>query len=66
MLDHTGGEEEKRKEREERKMREKLQLLSKIYGDRWVNFCQAKNYRSSARQRLRMGTENMRFHPGFK
>ena len=42
MLDQTGGKE-KRKKREGRKMREKLQLLSTIYGDRWVGFLRAKN-----------------------
>ena len=34
---------EKKKKREERKMREKLQLLSMIYGDQWVGFRRAKN-----------------------
>ena len=38
-----GGGGRKRKEREERKKREKLQLLSMIYGDRWVGFRRAKN-----------------------
>ena len=34
---------EKKERREERKRREKLQLLSTIYGDRWVGFRWAKN-----------------------
>ena len=51
-LDQTnsvGREKEREKERrekderEERKMREKLQLLSTIYGDWWVGFHRAKN-----------------------
>ena len=35
--------EKEREKREERKRRKKLQLLSTIYGDRWVGFRQAKN-----------------------
>ena len=36
-----GGEKEKGGE--ERKRKEKLQLLSTIYGDRWVGFRRANN-----------------------
>ena len=37
------GGEEKKKGGRKRKRREKLQLLSTIYEDRWVSFCRAKN-----------------------
>ena len=42
-LDQTNSMEREEKKREERKMRENLQLLSTIYGDRWDGFRRGKN-----------------------
>ena len=52
--------ERKRKKRkqkkEEEKMSEKLHLLSRIYGDRIVNFRRSKRQSSSTRRELHVGT----------
>ena len=46
--------------------RERRQLLSMIHGDRLVGIHRVKNESSSTRQGLRVGTENVGFHQGFK
>ena len=44
------------KEKEKEKRSEKLHLLSRIYGDWAVGFCQSKRQSSSTRRELRVGT----------
>ena len=51
---------------EEREMEREFQLLSTIYRDRLVGIRPAKNESSSTRREVRVGTENMGFHRGFK
>ena len=56
--ERIGGKKEKeRKEnREEKKRSERLQLLSRISGDRTIEFCWSKRESSSTQRELRMGT----------
>ena len=51
--------------REEEK-RKKSKLLYSIYRVLSVRICRAKKESSSTRQGLRVGTENIVFHRGFK
>ena len=52
----------KRKEKkEEEKMSEKFHLLSKIYGDRAIDFSQSKRQSSSTRRELRIGIRTRGF-----
>ena len=48
---------ERKEKREEEKMSEKLQLLSRISGDRVVGFRQSKRKSSFMQQELRVGTK---------
>ena len=47
---------------EQGKMGEKLHLLSRIYGDRVVDFRPSKRQSSSTRRELRVGTRIWGFH----
>ena len=61
------GEEGRRKKKTDQKEREKKKrkrgflLLSKIYGDRTVDFRRSKRQSSSTRRELRMGTKIWEF-----
>ena len=47
---------ERKEKKEEEEMSEKLHLLSRIHGDRAINFRQRKRQSSSTRRELRVGT----------
>ena len=49
-------EKERKEKREEEKMSEKLQLLSRFYGDRTIGFRRNKRQSSSTRRELCVGT----------
>ena len=56
--ERIGGKKEKERneKREEEKRSERLQLLSRIFGNRTIEFCRSKRESSSTQRELRVGT----------
>ena len=55
-------EKERKEKKEEEKRSEKLHLISRIYGDRAVDFRRSKRQSSSMQREFRVGTRIRSFH----